>query len=139
MVQFTPWSALIGGMLIGLAALLLLLIGGRIAGISGIVSGVMQRPQQLEFWRIWFVVGLMLGGLLAWLGLGRPQPDWQQVPVEVMALAGLLVGVGSRLGNGCTSGHGICGIGRLSMRSMVATLTFMFTGVLTVAVLRHLL
>lgn len=139
MVQFTPWSALIGGMLIGLAALLLLLIGGRIAGISGIVSGLMQRPQQLEFWRIWFVVGLMLGGLLAWLGLGRPLPDWQQVPVGVMALAGLLVGVGSRLGNGCTSGHGICGIGRLSMRSVVATLTFMFTGVLTVAVLRHLL
>ena len=139
MTQFTPWSALIGGMLIGFAALMLLWGGGRVAGISGIVGGLLQRPQRIESWRVWFVCGLILGGPLAWWGLGRPQPEWQQVSVGVMVLAGLLVGIGARLGNGCTSGHGICGVGRLSVRTIGATLTFMLTGGLTVAVLRHLL
>lgn len=139
MAHFTPWSALIGGMLIGAAALFLLLAGGRIAGISGIVSGLLQRPQQIERWRVWFVLGLILGGPLAWWGLGRPQAGWEHTSLGVMAVAGLLVGVGSRLGNGCTSGHGICGVGRLSPRSIAATITFMLTGMLTVGLLRHLL
>ncbi|MGY4024416.1 YeeE/YedE family protein [Aeromonas rivuli] len=131
------WLSLAGGMLIGLSALLLLLFNGRIAGISGIFATALQSRQA---WRWLFLLGLMLGGPLAtMLGLAR-LPDFAALPAwPLVLLAGLLVGVGTRLGNGCTSGHGICGLGRLSMRSLVATLTFMASGIVTLFVTLHLL
>ncbi|MBS1156853.1 MAG: YeeE/YedE family protein [Proteobacteria bacterium] len=137
--HFTPWSALIGGVLIGLSAALLLLFKGRIAGISGIVGGLLQRKERGDFaWRIAFVLGLILApiGYRAFSALPESHIDasW-----GVLVLAGLLVGFGTRYGSGCTSGHGVCGISRLSPRSIVATLIFMGIGFLTVFVVRHLL
>ncbi|MGY3901407.1 YeeE/YedE family protein [Aeromonas lusitana] len=133
--QWLP--ALGGGMLVGLSALLLMLFNGRVAGISGILAGALQRG---DAWRWLFLLGLGLGSLLAF-GLG-----WASLPTLAglpawpwVVLAGLLVGIGTRLGNGCTSGHGICGVGCLSRRSIVATFVFMTTAVLTVFVSRHLL
>lgn len=129
--------ALGGGMLIGAAALMLMLFNGRVAGISGILGGALQHR---DAWRWLFLLGLVGGGALAFAlgGISLPTlavlPPWPWV-----ALAGLLVGIGTRLANGCTSGHGICGVGRLSRRSLVATLIFMTTAVLTVFVSRHLL
>lgn len=128
-----------GGMLIGAASALLLVSHGRIAGISGIVGGLADGHARGDrAWRLWFVGGLLLGGsVLAWWWpgmLGASPASW-----PVLAIAGLLVGLGTRVGSGCTSGHGICGISRLSARSIVATLTFMATAMLTVLVTRHLL
>lgn len=122
---------LLGGALIGLASALLLILAGRIAGISGIVHGLM-RPERGEVaWRAAFVVGLLGGGVLAAQLLPRAFPaDLGDFPR--LAAAGLLVGFGAKLGSGCTSGHGVCGIGRLSARSLVATVTFITTGALTV-------
>ena len=133
---FTPWSALAGGVLIGIAAALLLLLNGRIAGISGIVGGLL-RPQRGDVdWRVAFVLGLLLAplGWALFAVLPAPQIDasW-----GALVLAGLLVGVGTRYGGGCTSGHGVCGLSRLSARSLVATLVFMGAGVATVFVSRH--
>lgn len=139
MELFTPLPALAGGVLIGVAALLLLLGAGRIAGISGILSGVMLRPWSERGWRLLFVAGLIAGGWLGFTWLDLPAPQLNLADWPVLAIAGFLVGVGARLGNGCTSGHGICGIGRLSVRSIVATLVFMTTGALTVFVVNHLL
>lgn len=134
----TYLGALGGGVLIGLAAVLLLAALGRIAGISGIASGLIGSGAGDRAWRLAFVLGLLAGPLLlGWLrgdsGIGAPQ-----VGLPWMALAGLLVGVGTRLGGGCTSGHGVCGIARLSPRSLLATAVFMAFGILTVFVLRHL-
>lgn len=136
MSHFTPWSALLGGMLIGLASGLLLLSSGQIAGISGILGGALTRPAHGSTWRWAFLAGMLLmGALLQQLWPARFSlaglPSW-----GVSAFAGLLVGVGTRLGNGCTSGHGVCGIARRSPRSLVATLTFIFTGAVTVFLLR---
>jgi uncharacterized membrane protein YedE/YeeE len=136
---FTPFSAVAGGALIGLAAAALLLVHGRIAGIGGVLGGVLRpRPGDLP-WRLWFLAGLVGGGAL--IGLAHPQAVSSALgtPALVSVAAGLLVGFGTRLGNGCTSGHGVCGIGRLSPRSFVATATFMVAGFLTVFVVRHLL
>ncbi|MFQ1862797.1 YeeE/YedE family protein [Aeromonas veronii] len=120
-----------GGMLAGLSALILMLFNGRVAGISGILAGALQHRAP---WRVLFLLGLGAGAWLA-LTLGwATLPGW-----PVVLLAGLLVGIGTRLGNGCTSGHGICGMGRLSLRSIVATLTFMAAGFITVFVTHHLL
>ena len=127
-----PVDALVGGAAIGLAAVLLLLWNGRIAGISGILAGVV-RPQRGEMgWRVAFLGGLAAGAVI--LASFAPAALEVRAPVALpgVALAGLLVGVGTRIGNGCTSGHGVCGIGRLSPRSIVATITFMATGALTV-------
>ncbi len=132
-VNFTPWSALLGGMLIGSGALLLLLAGGRIAGISGIVTGIGAQPD--KGWRIAFVAGLILVPLVLFGFDWVTAPSLERFSVLRLALAGLLVGIGSRLGNGCTSGHGICGMGRLSWRSVVATLIFMTAGIVTVTLL----
>lgn len=135
---FTPLTALAGGALIGLAAVLLVLFNGRIAGISGIVAALLPPRPQPGAWRLAFV-----GGLLAapWLyQLFSPLPAASSPSAwPVLVLAGLLVGFGTRLGSGCTSGHGVCGLSRLSMRSLVATLVFMATGCATVFVVRHLL
>jgi uncharacterized membrane protein YedE/YeeE len=137
---FTPWTALAGGVLIGLAAALMVVWLGRIAGISGILGGLLQgatwRVAAEWRWRAAFVVGL-LAAPLVWQGFA-PLPALQVTasPV-VLIVAGLLVGYGTRLGSGCTSGHGVCGLSRLSLRSLAATLMFMATGALTVFVVRH--
>jgi uncharacterized membrane protein YedE/YeeE len=134
-----PWMlSTIGGVLIGLSAVMLMGTLGRIAGISGIASGLLAGASD-RGWRVAFVLGLVAGPLLLlWLrgdaGIGAPQVRW-----PLMALAGLLVGFGTRLGSGCTSGHGVCGMARLSPRSLLATLVFMVFGVVTVFVTRHLL
>lgn len=137
--QFTPLAALAGGLLIGLAAALLLHINGRIAGISGILGGLLQRPAAGDLaWRIAFALGLIVAPL-AWR-LFAPLPAIEIASgVPLLVVAGLLVGFGSRLGSGCTSGHGVCGLSRLSPRSIVATLTFMGLGFATVFVVRHLI
>jgi len=128
--------ALAGGVLIGLAACLLLLCNGRIAGISGILGGLLRRSDDWA-WRLAFLVGLMAAGAatMHWLGQATPSPA---SPPQLL-LAGLLVGYGTSLGSGCTSGHGVCGLGRLSSRSLVAVLVFMATAFATVYVTRHVL
>lgn len=135
---FTPWASLAGGVLIGLAAALFVLLNGRIAGISGILGGLLKPVKADLGWRIAFLLGLVASpAAYAWMArLPSPQIDasW-----GALVLAGLLVGVGTRYGSGCTSGHGVCGLSRLSPRSLVATATFMAAGFATVFVVRHLL
>ncbi len=138
-MNFTPLSALLGGLLIGLSVALFLLGNGRIAGISGIVGGLLQRPRAGDLaWRMAFVLGLILAPVVyrvfAQLPEIRIDTGWGG-----LVLAGLLVGFGSRYGSGCTSGHGVCGLARLSPRSLVATLIFMGMGFATVYAVRHLL
>ena len=136
--NFTPWSALAGGVLIGLAAAMFALLNGRIAGISGVLGGLLNPAKGDIAWRVAFIAGLVLAPLvyLLWAAWPATQIDagW-----GALVLAGLLVGVGTRYGSGCTSGHGVCGLSRLSPRSLVATLAFMGAGFVTVFVLRHLL
>lgn len=139
MTHFTPVSALLGGMLIGLAALLLLWLPGRIAGISGIVAGLLSPNSQEWLWRALFVLGLLLGGGLGFELFALPAPEFASVSLPVLLIGGVLVGGGAKLGSGCTSGHGICGIGRLSPRSIVATMCFMVSGFVTVFITHHLL
>ena len=137
MSSFTPVSAAIGGVLIGLSAVLLMLLTGRIAGISGIFSGLLNLRGEDKSWRIAFIAGLVLVPIIAgWIGYGMAPPTLPENWVIIVA-AGLLVGFGTRLGGGCTSGHGICGIGRLSMRSVTATIVFMVMAVITVAITHH--
>ena len=132
------WYGLLGGGLIGLSATLLLACNGRIAGISGIVNGALGLTRA-EIWRWFFIAGLIGGGLIYEYGLAdRPTPSYGFSPLT-MVLAGFLVGFGTRMGGGCTSGHGVCGLGRLSLRSLVAVMVFMTTGFITVFVTRHLL
>lgn len=140
-INFTPYSALIGGALIGLSAAILLLFKGRIAGVSGIAGGVILPEKGDIPWRIVFLIGLVLGGLLyQLLGISPGVESIQPVTGKLgLVIAGLLVGIGSALGTGCTSGHGICGLARRSLRSLVATLTFMITAMITVFIVRHLL
>lgn len=139
---FTPGASLAGGILIGLAAALMVVLLGRITGISGMVGGLLQRSnwQQASAWgwRLAFVLGLLAAPLLWQLFAPLPAMEMPRNPVGIV-LAGLLVGFGTRLGSGCTSGHGVCGLSRLSLRSLAATLTFMATGALAVFVLRHVL
>lgn len=139
-INFTPYSAIIGGALIGLSAAVLLLFKGRIAGISGIAGGVILPEKGDIPWRILFLVGLVLGGLLyQLLGISPSVEKIQPVTGKIgLIAAGLLVGIGSALGTGCTSGHGICGLARRSFRSLIATLTFMLTAMITVFMVRHL-
>jgi len=137
MANFTPISAAIGGALIGFSAVLLMLFTGRIAGVSGILGGLLNPHGDDRAWRIAFIAGLIVAPLSAALvGNAVPVP---QMPTSVItiAVAGLLVGFGTRLGSGCTSGHGICGIARLSPRSIVATCVFMAAAIIVVALTRH--
>ena len=137
-MNFTPQQSLLGGLLIGLATALLWLLNGRIAGISGIAAGSLASSGAERWWRLAFVLGLVLSSWV-WLLLA-PLPEVQVTSnYQLLALAGLLVGFGARLGSGCTSGHGICGLSRLSGRSLVATVTFMAVAVVTVFIVRHLL
>ena len=136
--HFTPWAALAGGVLIGLASALFVLLNGRILGISGIVGGLL-RPRAGDMgWRLAFLLGMLVAPGLYWLVVGPTQPridaTWGMV-----VMAGLLVGVGTRYGSGCTSGHGVCGLSRMSPRSLVATLAFMGAGFVTVFLIRHAL
>lgn len=135
MTEFTPYTSLAGGVLIGLAASLLLLGAGRIAGISGIAGNLLFGQRGDRMWRGAFVLGLVVVGVL-FSALGSPQITPSPRSLGMIALAGLLVGVGTRIGSGCTSGHGVCGLSRLSPRSLVATATFMAAGALTILVLR---
>jgi uncharacterized membrane protein YedE/YeeE len=137
--NFTPVSGLIGGLLIGLAALLMLLLNGRISGISGIVGGLVTPKSSDAGWRIAFVAGLLLGAFAYVLATGGAIPVTMQASVPVLVAAGLLVGFGTRLGSGCTSGHGVCGIARLSKRSIVATSVFFGVAMLTVFLTRHVI
>ena len=134
---FTPWSALAGGVLIGIAAAMFVLLNGRIAGISGVIGGLLRPAKGEVGWRVAFVLGLAGAPLLYVLFAALPRP---QIDAGYLALiaAGFLVGVGTRYGSGCTSGHGVCGLSRLSPRSLVATAIFMGAGFATVFVMRHL-
>lgn len=137
MANFTPISAAIGGALIGLAAVLLMLCNGRIAGITGIAAGLLDPAGSDRGWRAAFIAGLIAAPLSAMLlGYTVPAPQMPSNMI-IIAVAGLLVGFGTRLGNGCTSGHGVCGIARLSIRSIAATVIFMVTAIIVVALMRH--
>ena len=139
MANFTPVSAAIGGALIGLAAVLLMLFTGRIAGISGIAGGLFNPRTDDRLWRLAFIAGLIAAPLAAALvGHAVPMPQMPGSMITI-AVAGLLVGFGTRLGNGCTSGHGICGIARLSPRSIAATLVFMVAAIVVVALTHHVI
>jgi uncharacterized membrane protein YedE/YeeE len=138
MEQFTPLPSLFGGMLIGISASVMLLFNGKIAGISGILAGLLSPTKNDTLWRGIFIAGLLTGGLL--LRIFSPQVFTFGISRSwaALVLAGLLVGFGTRLGNGCTSGHGVCGLSRFSPRSLVATITFIVTGAVAVYVVNHL-
>ena len=133
----TYFLPLIGGVLLGFSAIWLLLTLGRIAGISGIAWGSLAGPDR--GWRWLFLLGLLLGGLLTHTVIGQPLPDESAAPAWLIAISGLLVGIGTRMGGGCTSGHGVCGLGRRSPRSVTATLTFMSLGIVTVFAMQNLI
>ena len=136
--SFTPWSAAIGGVIIGLAVAMFVLVNGRIAGISGIVGGLLRPAPGDAGWRIAFVAGLIAAPACFAIVTKLP-PVVIEASYPALVVAGLLVGIGTRYGAGCTSGHGVCGISRLSPRSIVATLSFMAAGVATVFVVRHVI
>ncbi|EJE8524083.1 YeeE/YedE family protein [Vibrio parahaemolyticus] len=138
MLSVIPWESLFGGILLGISATILLLVNGKIAGISGIMNGIMSPKKGDYSWRLLFAVGMIAGGLISVLMLGVAVPSTANLSLGMVIAAGLLVGIGTRLGNGCTSGHGICGMGRLSKRSIVATCVFMAVAGLTVFVRLHL-
>lgn len=140
MENFTPYSALLGGILIGLSAALLMLLNGRIAGISGIIGRAFPLDQSNDLgWRLFFLTGLLLGPLSVRLVDGNEADIRIDTPLPVLVIAGLLVGYGTNLGGGCTSGHGVCGLARLSPRSAAATLIFMVVAGITVYIVRHLI
>ena len=137
MVFEIPWSAFAGGMLLGLAAVLLLMVNGRIAGISGIVAGLLKPQKDDVSWRLLFLMGMVVAGLTAPL-FGVQLPEYSdELSGWSVIVAGLLVGIGTKLANGCTSGHGICGMGRLSTRSIYATCIFMAVAMFTVYIRFH--
>jgi uncharacterized membrane protein YedE/YeeE len=137
MVEFDPVSATIGGTLIGTASVLLMLLNGRIAGISGILAGLLTVSSEDRGWRLAFIAGLIIAPIISGF-LGRPLPE-PDMPVSWLLIitAGFLTGFGARLGGGCTSGHGVCGIARLSRRSIAATAIFIATAVVVVTIMRH--
>jgi uncharacterized protein len=137
--NFTPLSSFSGGLLIGLAATLLLLFNGRIAGISGIMSGLISPGRGEILWRLIFLLGLVLGALLVSTAVPESIKIREGFPYGLLMIGGFLVGFGTRMANGCTSGHAVCGIARRSKRSFAATLTFILSGMLTVYFLRHVL
>ncbi|WP_262965727.1 YeeE/YedE family protein [Methylobacter psychrophilus] len=137
MENFTPFSALGGGALIGISVTLLLLFNGRIGGISGIMNGVFFAPKNDRMWRLIFLFGLILGAVIFQLVMPDFNVPRQNYPLFLLGVGGILIGIGTRMSGGCTSGHGICGIANLSIRSLIATLTFMMTGMITVYIIRH--
>ena len=137
-LHFTPWASLAGGLLLGLAAALFILLNGRVLGISGILAGLVRPRRGDAGWRLAFLAGLLVAPAL-WSLFAPPVQARFPAGPALLVLAGLLVGWGTREGSGCTSGHGVCGLARLSPRSLVATLAFMASGFATVFVVRHLL
>ena len=137
MHNFTPLSALSGGVLIGGAAVLLLLMNGRIAGISNITSGLLALKRGDVLWRLLFLGGLVAGAAIYYALFGHAPTPRANFPGWLLALGGVLVGFGTSLGSGCTSGHGVCGLGRLYVRSLAATSIFLVTGIVTTYVVRH--
>lgn len=135
MEQLTLISSIIGGLILAISALALLFFNGKIAGISGIFSGLSQVHLSKEYWQISFILGLIISPFFSAM-LGFHLPTQIDLSWEAISIGGLLVGLGTKLGSGCTSGHGICGIGRLSIRSIVATVTFMVTAIITVFLLK---
>lgn len=136
--NFTPWASLAGGLLIGLATAMFLLLNGKIVGISGILGGLLRPVRKDILWRLAFLSGLVLAPLA--YGLFAVLPSAQvDANNTLLILAGLLVGLGTRYGSGCTSGHGICGLAKLSPRSLVAVIAFMSTGFVVVYIMRHLI
>ena len=140
--EFTPWASLAGGALIGLSAAILIVLLGRVAGISGMAGALLQLPTwsslQQWGWRLAFMLGLVAAPLVWQIFAPLPAMQMPSNPLVIIA-AGLLVGFGTRMGSGCTSGHGVCGLSRLSMRSLAATLAFMASGAATVFVVRHVI
>ena len=136
MTDFEVIMPLTGGILIGIAASMMLLFSGRIAGISGIFGGMLFQQGEERAWRLSFVVGLIAGGILLYTINAEVFENSSGRGILAVNIAGLLVGIGTRIGGGCTSGHGVCGIGRLSVRSIVATVTFVFAGMITVALFK---
>jgi hypothetical protein len=138
MDNFTPLPALAGGVLIGLASVWLLAANGRIAGVSSILHGLFTQPPGDRPWRIAFIAGLIAAGFL-WQAFPQKSPEAVTMNLGWTLAAGLLVGIGTRIGGGCTSGHGVCGLGRLSLRSLVAVIVFMAAGMAATFVMRHVL
>lgn len=136
--NFTPWTALAGGVLVGLAAASFLLLNGRIAGISGILGGLLTPSAGDRSWRFAFLAGL-IGAPVLWMLVAQLPPIEIEAGYPALIIAGLFVGIGTRYGSGCTSGHGVCGLSRFSPRSLAATVSFMFAGFVTVFVIRHVL
>jgi len=136
--HFTPWTSLGGGIMIGVAAAMLVLLNGRIAGVSGIIGGVLRPAAGDMAWRFAFILGLLAAPAAHHL-FAEPAAPTIEAGYPVLLLAGLLVGAGTRYGSGCTSGHGVCGLSRLSPRSLAATIAFMLAGIVTVYAVRHLL
>jgi uncharacterized membrane protein YedE/YeeE len=139
MTAFTPLHALLGGLLIGSSAVLLLWLNGRIAGVTGMLTGLLVKPSATPLWRLLFLLGLIGGTLLYGLFAAAPTPQRQGFPLPLLMAAGLLTGYGTAQANGCTSGHGVCGLARLSLRSLAATGTFLGVAILTTYVVRHVL
>lgn len=140
LTEFTPVESLIGGMMIGLSAVILMLFHGRIAGISGIIGRLLPPwfgGGNALFWRLSFVTGMILAPFLVSSFVKQDIPHVVSDDMMTMIAAGLIVGIGTGIGSGCTSGHGVCGISRLSKRSIIATITFMAFGILTVFIIRH--
>lgn len=135
--HFTPWLSFWGGLLIGIAVSLLLILNGRVAGVSGILAGLITRPNRDTVWRALFVLGLLLAPTVYHFGFDLPEINIDASWITLI-IAGLLVGIGTRIGGGCTSGHGICGLSRFSMRSIMATVLFMSTGAASVYLMQHI-
>ena len=133
---FTPYSALLGGLMIGVSAVMLILLTGRVAGISGILDGLIKPQSNETLWRFTFVLGMVAAPWLYVATMGHFEFESPRGPLALI-VAGLLVGYGTRLGSGCTSGHGVCGLSRLSLRSLVATGVFMAVGFVVASVLMH--
>ena len=138
LAEFSWTAGLGGGLLIGAAAALLIVANGSIAGISGILNGALARTRGDTAWRVAFIVGMLAGGAAFWWLTPHAFTPREGYPLHLLLPAGFLVGFGTRLGSGCTSGHGVCGLGRRSLRSLVATITFVGCGMVTVYLLRHL-
>lgn len=138
--HFTPWTALAGGILLGIASAAFILVNGRVLGISGILAGLLLPKRSDASWRVFFLLGMLLApATLSLLAPGLINPTHIEADSAAIVAAGLLVGLGTRYGSGCTSGHGVCGLSRLSPRSLVATLAFMASGFAMVYVIRHLI
>ena len=139
MTEFTPWLSLFGGALIGVSAVLLMAVSGRVAGLSGIVSGALLPGSTDRSWRLAFLLGAIVAPAILVHAAGIAIPFQNTVPLPWLIIGGLIVGIGVNLGAGCTSGHGVCGLARFSRRSLAATLVFMATTFVTVFVIRHVL